>query len=70
MSAIKQALINLNAVIDKLEDSAQLQSEAFADALEEASSKSLDVDPAVVAKKLDLAIQKVESVLSESQAQG
>jgi len=83
MSAIKQALVSLDTVIGKLEDSianyqrvtneqvetvkveAKKQAEAAAKAQAQSDMFS-DVDPALVAKKLDNAIQKVEAVLEEA----
>ncbi|MEM7679638.1 MAG: hypothetical protein AAF182_01370 [Pseudomonadota bacterium] len=83
MSAIKQALINLDNVIGKLENSiteyqratneqvetvkveAKKQAEAAAKVQAQADMFS-EVDPSLVAKKLDSAIQKVESVLESA----
>lgn len=84
MSAIKQALVNLDTVIGKLEDSiahyqritneqvetvkaeAKKHAEAATKAQQAQSDMFSDVDPALVAKKLDSAIQKVEAVLEEA----
>ncbi len=73
MSALRQALIRLNRAVGSLEISAHnlekslngQQRDMFAMA---GAGANNNVDPEVVAEKLDLAIARIEKVLKEESA--
>lgn len=75
MSAIKQALIRLNGSLQNLENSIANaentpqggQRDMFG-AHNPAPSNQNDVNVALVAQRLDIAIEKVEEILSEAKA--
>ena len=67
MSAIRQALAKLDSAVGKLEGSTNtLETSIEARQQDMFGSANGSVSPAIVAQKLDSAIQKVESVLKET----
>ena len=71
MSAVEQALLKLNQVVGKLETSASAMESAMSGQQRDmfgGPSASNGVNPAVVAQKLDSAIETIETVLNEGDA--
>ncbi|MCB1531313.1 MAG: hypothetical protein KDJ35_00430 [Alphaproteobacteria bacterium] len=67
MSAIRQALIKLDSAVGRLESSTNgLEASVEARQQDMFNGANGGVNPAIVAQKLDSAIQKVEQVLKET----
>ena len=69
MSTIRNALTDLNAMVEKLEGRVSAQEEK---ALEQhelfektAANANAGIDPAILAQKLDVTIERVEQILRE-----
>lgn len=69
MSAIRSALSDLNTMIEKLESKVALQEEKAQDQHElfekNPANGNIGIDPALLAQKLDVTIERVEQILRE-----
>jgi ribosome recycling factor len=69
VSAIRSALTDLNSIVEKLEGSVAVHEEKVQEQHElfekSAANANVGVDPAILAQKLDVTIQRVEEILKE-----